>query len=229
MGGQATTSLFRAGAVAPWEAFQARGYVFSGHTTALKVWDFVIAIAVMYSVFMLPLTLVFHQSRYGGQSGVDALVDVLLMFDVVINFRRSYLDHGYETTSWKHISLRYLSTWALLDVLAALPLHDIRTCTRIGKGAGSAANRNRVAEFTADPSSRPLSTCLLADRRIKIVFTVARPRCSPSGMRLDAHVHACCALAGVAMVYHRHPTARGEGRIGRGAAVVLDRRGSIRA
>ena len=103
------------------DSFRDRGYIFAVSSAGVVAWDGLICLVIMYSTFFLPLTLVFHRARYSGQPAVDSLADMMLIIDVLVNFRTSYIDRGYEVTSSTAIASRYMRTWALPDILAALP------------------------------------------------------------------------------------------------------------
>ena len=87
----------------------------------LLVWDVFLIICVLYSVIYLPLDLALPQTRWKGHSIFDIFLDVLFVFDVVIRFRTTFRDRGYEVDSPKLLALRYLSRWFFADLISSVP------------------------------------------------------------------------------------------------------------
>ncbi|XP_065155223.1 potassium voltage-gated channel subfamily H member 8-like isoform X3 [Atheta coriaria] len=83
-------------------------------------WDWLILIATFYVAVVVP-----YNASFGGERSyvpIDVAVETLFFMDIILNFRTTYVNRKGEVVShWKTISLNYLRTWFIVDVLAALP------------------------------------------------------------------------------------------------------------
>eukprot|EP01083_Nonionella_stella_P217283 780208_1 len=90
--------------------------------------DFVIAIGLVYTCLEVPVTLAFnidlHLSSHTPLRIIALCVDVLLLFDVLINFRTAYFDK-YDRLRLVHdpydIAKRYFVTWFWIDLISSIP------------------------------------------------------------------------------------------------------------
>ena len=114
-----------------WQEFRKRGHLLSESDNVSTFFTLVVTVAIVYSTFCLPLTLVFHQARYAGQPLVDGLADLILLLDVLVGFRTTYFDHGYEVTDWRQIATRYLCGWGVVDIVAAIPFTSLASRTAL--------------------------------------------------------------------------------------------------
>ena len=103
-----------------------RQFILMPGSHAKLAWDLLIAFCVCYSVVTVPLLISFlDESTVGvGMTSVNALVDGIFILDILCTFRTSYEDslHGIVITSPKHIAWRYVTSFFVVDFLAALPL-----------------------------------------------------------------------------------------------------------
>ena len=103
-----------------------RRFILMPGSHAKLAWDLLIAVCVCYSVVTVPLLISFlDETTVGmGMLSVNALVDGIFILDILCTFRTSYEDslHGIIITSPRHIARRYLTSFFLIDFLAALPL-----------------------------------------------------------------------------------------------------------
>lgn len=53
---------------------------------------------------------------------VDIMVDIMFVFDILINFRTTYVNSNDEVVSNpKKIAMHYLKGWFVIDLVAAIP------------------------------------------------------------------------------------------------------------
>jgi hypothetical protein len=89
--------------------------------------DLTISILTLYTILSSPIYLAFTQQRYYFFLLFDLIVDMLFLFDCLINFFIPYVDTDNDTliVSHKKIAIEYLITWFCLDFLAGLPISSI--------------------------------------------------------------------------------------------------------
>lgn len=102
-----------------------RHFIFLQDSTFIQIWDVMVGIGVAYSTAFLPLALVFVQARFDGHVAVQNFIDASLMIDVVVRFRTSFSDRGYEVTNGYRIAVRYLYTWFIFDFLSSFPFSTL--------------------------------------------------------------------------------------------------------
>ncbi|KAL7053947.1 hypothetical protein AAHC03_026675 [Spirometra sp. Aus1] len=101
------------------------------------VWDWFILLLVIYTVIFTPYMTAFllnykgfnctqPQQRYPGHRSilgtVDIMVDIMFVFDIIINFRTTYVNKNDEVVSNpRKIANHYLKGWFLIDLVAAIP------------------------------------------------------------------------------------------------------------
>ncbi|XP_014313702.1 potassium voltage-gated channel subfamily H member 3 isoform X4 [Myotis lucifugus] len=98
------------------------------HCGALRAtWDGFILLATLYVAVTVPYSVCVSTAREssaarGPPSVCDLAVEVLFILDIVLNFRTTFVSKsGQVVFAPKSICLHYVSTWFLLDVIAALP------------------------------------------------------------------------------------------------------------
>jgi hypothetical protein len=101
---------------------QQRG-LFDHKSIAVRSWDRLLALGAFYTIFYVPMHLVFRELRELNQYWVefDVLLDVLFTADLVVKARTSYVDHGYTIAEPKRVMQRYLRSWFVIDLVSSLP------------------------------------------------------------------------------------------------------------
>ena len=105
----------------PATTLRERGYIFLERSAGIRSWDLAVAICVSYSTVFLPLALVFEQARWEGHQVLNMMIDTALIVDVIVRFRTSFIDRGYEVVNPVMIAWHYLHTWLAFDVLSSIP------------------------------------------------------------------------------------------------------------
>ena len=88
-------------------------------------WDSFLVMGVIYSTAYTPLVIVFRQARWSHHQAADAILDVLFSLDMLIRFRTSFRDHGYDVTQASTIACHYLRGWFTIDLLSSLPFDSL--------------------------------------------------------------------------------------------------------
>ncbi|KAK9729885.1 DDE superfamily endonuclease [Popillia japonica] len=107
-------------------------------------WDWLILIATFYVAVVVPYNASFFDNDDKRPSVVvDVIVEALFFIDIVLNFRTTYVNKKGEVVSdWRSISLNYLKTWFIVDLLAALPFDLLYALYGGEKTVSSFANHN---------------------------------------------------------------------------------------
>ena len=93
-------------------------------------YDVLLALAIVYSMFTAPLWFALRvrdAQLPAALLAIDAAVDVLFVLEVPVNFRTVHLDaaHGTPILDTRQLARRYVRTWFVPDLVAALPLAHI--------------------------------------------------------------------------------------------------------
>nr|XP_026694540.1 potassium voltage-gated channel subfamily H member 5 [Ciona intestinalis] len=99
------------------------------HYSMLKtMWDWFILILTFYTALIVPYNVAFliKESNDKNRSAFwllsDSAVDVIFLFDIVINFHTTYVGPGGEVISDpKVIRMNYIKSWFVIDLLSCLP------------------------------------------------------------------------------------------------------------
>ena len=89
-------------------------------------WDLLVIVLAIYNAIMIPFEFAFSPDylETTGYQFADYFIDFLFFFDVVINFRTTYVNQktGLEVTNWLKIAVKYVFFgWFLVDILATIP------------------------------------------------------------------------------------------------------------
>lgn len=70
-------------------------------------WDLLICFLAVYNCFSIPLMVSFISNPILGLSIWEYILDLLFTFDLIFNFRTTYLNSktGFEVVDWKKISI----------------------------------------------------------------------------------------------------------------------------
>ncbi|KAJ8971825.1 hypothetical protein NQ317_002942 [Molorchus minor] len=95
-------------------------FIISHYGMFKSAWDWLILIATFYVAVVVPYNASFETDR--PSMVLDVFVEALFFIDIIINFHTTYVNRKGEVVSeWKAISINYLRTWFVVDMLAALP------------------------------------------------------------------------------------------------------------
>ncbi|KAJ1160621.1 hypothetical protein NDU88_001117 [Pleurodeles waltl] len=94
-------------------------------------WDCLILLATLYVAVTVPYSVCFNTAKDGSGANsprgppsiCDLSVEVLFILDIILNFRTTFVSKsGQVIFDPRAIFVHYISTWFLLDLVAALPV-----------------------------------------------------------------------------------------------------------
>eukprot|EP01039_Chlorochromonas_danica_P003102 gene3102-3396_t len=91
------------------------------------IWDFFIALLILYSVLIIPVELGFNDNAFTGSDTVDLIISGFFFIDILISFSTAYFSEKADALviSRKRIVRHYLKTWFMIDLISTLPFDRI--------------------------------------------------------------------------------------------------------
>ena len=106
-----------------WLSFRERGFMFDHASLSMRIWENIMALAVLYSAIYIPLEMVFEEEvQFAGWRELDVVITALFGIDMLVKARSTYTDHGYTVVDQRRVLARYLRSWFVLDLLATAPI-----------------------------------------------------------------------------------------------------------
>lgn len=107
-------------------------YILHPQQPFIVSWQFVIGIAIMYSIVIVPLRLGFSYDAVGGWFVLELVMDGLFLFDIVLSFRTAFVnDEKMLIYNPRAIRRKYVSGWFVPDLISTIPFDDIVRCGRL--------------------------------------------------------------------------------------------------
>lgn len=114
-------------------------------------WNVVMFLLLIYTATLMPYRIAFEdQIFFDGYTIFEVMMDFLFMFDVFINLFSGYnRSNGELETRLRKVSLPYLKTWFILDILGSFPFSLVQWGVTGGAPdtTGRANNFARVARL----------------------------------------------------------------------------------
>jgi len=111
-------------------------WILMPNSTIKIYWESIVLFLLMYTLVVLPLRVGFSESmilEHASINAIDLVVDCLFAIDIIITSISAYESKQNLITNQRKICFHYLcSLWFPLDVLAAIPFHEI--FTKLGTG-----------------------------------------------------------------------------------------------
>ena len=103
--------------------------IFKTNSQNFVLWQLIIVILSIYQVISIPIAIAFDPDIFNAPTfrTIDSLSDLAFVFDIVLNFRTSYIDpiSGEEILNPLIIASKYLSSIQFyIDVLSSVPLNQ---------------------------------------------------------------------------------------------------------
>ncbi|XP_043496426.1 potassium voltage-gated channel subfamily H member 8 isoform X1 [Polistes fuscatus] len=96
-------------------------FIISHYGGFKSCWDWLILLATFYVAIIVPYNASFINIDRPTMVS-DVVVEALFIFDILLNFRTTYVSRKGEVVSnSKSIALNYMKTWFVVDLVAALP------------------------------------------------------------------------------------------------------------
>ncbi|MCB1309632.1 MAG: ion transporter [Leptospiraceae bacterium] len=87
-----------------------------------EAWDLIQALAILLASIEIPVRIAFQPELTGWHLTAEAIVTVLFLADVGLNFFTAVPHRNRLITDRRYVARTYLKTWFVPDLLAALPL-----------------------------------------------------------------------------------------------------------
>jgi len=108
-----------------WERFRRHNYILDHASRGMLMWDWTLAVCVLYTAIFLPLSIVFPKAKWPGSTQFDGTLDFLFAIDLVVKFRTSFPHQGFTVYNPSRCFKNYLQSMFPLDFLAVIPLDTI--------------------------------------------------------------------------------------------------------
>ena len=96
-------------------------YLFYPTNRFLMIWNQIIFLVFLYTIFFVPIQLAFFDQESSSLSIVDQIVNICFLIDILVTLFSVIDINGKEMDSFKVISLYYVKGWFFVDVLTILP------------------------------------------------------------------------------------------------------------
>lgn len=149
-------------------------------------WDAFLSLVVVYATILAPLNLALNLSDKGILYGLDVIVTLIFLTDILITFRTAYIRHRKVVEDSALIAKRYLRGWFWPDLIAALPLFLLP--------GGSVWTIGRIARFSRIPRIFKLFTIYRTINRLKrgkVNANLVRLALMIFWLLMTAHMIAC--------------------------------------
>ncbi|KAL6609939.1 hypothetical protein ACP70R_039908 [Stipagrostis hirtigluma subsp. patula] len=103
-------------------------WVISPLDSRYRCWETFMVVLVAYSAWVYPFEVAFmNASPKGGLEVADIVVDIFFAVDIVLTFFLAYIDSRTQllVRDRKKITLRYLSTFFIMDVASTIPFQGL--------------------------------------------------------------------------------------------------------
>jgi len=160
-------------------------------------WDIVMMLALLWILVTLPYRVAYETepSSTSFAYWFERLVDLFFIFDIVLNFRTTYVDHstGKEVTDQAKIARHYLASWFLLDFFASVPIELLLQVEGAVTGDPDSANLGGLV--VSSQEAKPIKLLKLG----KLMRALRMIRLARSGKfaELADRVEDRCTLWGV--------------------------------
>ena len=104
-------------------------FLFKPNGQRMMMWDLFVILAIIYSVFEVPLQIGFKSniSQTNGELGMNYFITAVFFADLVVTFNIPYYSRKLDSLiiDRKKIAARYMKIWFWIDLVAALPFEDM--------------------------------------------------------------------------------------------------------
>ncbi|XP_011162961.1 potassium voltage-gated channel subfamily H member 8 isoform X2 [Solenopsis invicta] len=122
-------------------------FILSHYGGFKSCWDWLILIATFYVAIIVPYNASFINIDRPTMVS-DVVVEVLFIFDIVLNFRTTYVSRKGEVVSnSRSIAVNYVKGWFIVDFVAALPF-DFLYASDVYSGEESAHSNIHLVKLT---------------------------------------------------------------------------------
>lgn len=181
--------VFNASQLAQIQKRRANRLTISINSSFRRWWDLVITLSVAYVIVATPIKVGFEVHSSGAIYGLDAVIDVIYLVDLCLNFITSYEDEvtGDEVKDLVKIRQHYLAGWLIVDCLSSFPssiigirntfltLTQVLKVTRVAKATDSGLSKAIYGRV-----NRSMNPSVMRMLELTLIFCVSQ------------HFIACC-------------------------------------
>ena len=103
--------------------------LFKPNGQRMMLWDLFVILAIIYSVFEVPLQIGFKSNilQTSGEIGMNYFITTIFFADLLVTFNIPFYSRKLDSLiiDRKKIATRYMKAWFWIDLVAALPFDDI--------------------------------------------------------------------------------------------------------
>ncbi len=96
--------------------------MFNPENKLRTAWDFFVLAITVLGAIVIPLSVIFDFSSSTAAAVLLWVIPILFIADILVQFNTGFYRLGKTVTRRSSIALRYLKSWFVLDLIAALPL-----------------------------------------------------------------------------------------------------------
>ncbi|TYZ61562.1 hypothetical protein PybrP1_010121 [[Pythium] brassicae (nom. inval.)] len=101
-------------------------YLFHPQQPFIVSWQFVIGVAILYSIVVVPLRLGFSYDAVGGWFVLELVIDGFFFVDIFLSFRTAFVnDEKVLVYNARAIRRKYVRGWFVPDLISTIPFDDI--------------------------------------------------------------------------------------------------------
>lgn len=101
-------------------------YIFHPQQPLIVSWQFLVGIAIMYSIVVVPLRLGFSYDAVGGWLALELAIDSFFLLDIIISFRTAFFNEEKMLIYDSRVIMRkYAKSWFVPDLISTIPFDDI--------------------------------------------------------------------------------------------------------
>ncbi|XP_058007071.1 potassium channel AKT2/3 isoform X2 [Hevea brasiliensis] len=107
---------------------ETKGWIISPMDSKYRCWESFMVLLVAYSAWVYPFEVAFLSSSRNKRLYIaDNIVDLFFAIDIILTFFVAYIDSRTQllVRDRRKISIRYLSTWFLMDVTSTIPFEAL--------------------------------------------------------------------------------------------------------
>ena len=120
--------------------------LFKPNGQRMMMWDLFVILAIIYSVFEVPLQIGFKSNipQSSGEIGMNYFITAVFFADLLVTFNIPFYSRKLDSLiiDRKQIASRYLRLWFWIDLVAALPFDDMLASSSSSDSHGQAQLRS---------------------------------------------------------------------------------------
>ncbi|MDA3940561.1 MAG: ion transporter [Spirochaetia bacterium] len=97
------------------------------------LWDSIVLITAIYSAIVIPLIIIFDIFGVLFCNVSTIIITGIFLGDIIVNFNTAIYSRGKYILDRKEVARKYLSSWFLIDFLAAIPVYSLSKLLTIGR------------------------------------------------------------------------------------------------